>query len=144
MGRNANHDSRHFCRRAPSICGRTGSRVVAESLLTQREAATLAGCSKDTIIRARRAGRFPHACLRGQAWMVPVDDLVAVGMYDPEQRTVPVERSGATEWDASGEVELVRALARIAALEDIVARQDEELRFLRELMASGVGRTGSR
>jgi hypothetical protein len=139
MGRRTNHDVRRT-----RICSRGRSRVVAESLLTQREAATLAGCSKDTIIRARRAGRFPHACLRGQAWMVPVDDLVAVGMYDPEQRTVRVEGSGATEWDGSGEVELVRALARIAALEDIVARQDEELRFLRDLMASGVGRTGSR
>jgi hypothetical protein len=77
--------------------------------------------------------------------MVPLDDMVAAGLYDPERApAVPVGRSGSDEGDGSGDVELVRALARIAALEDIVARQDEELRFLRDLMARGIGRTGSR
>ena len=133
------HDRNH--RRAPSGSQRARACVVVESLLTQREAATLAGCSKDTIIRARRAGRFPHACLRGQAWMVPIDDLVAVGLYDPEKE---VPTHGGAPSSGDGDVELVRALSRVAALEDIVARQDDELRFLRELTVNRIVRSEPR
>src|ERR1039458_9208956 len=62
-------------------CG--GDLVVADAFVTQREAAELAGCSKDTIIRARRSSHFPHARLRGHAWTLPIDDLIAAGLYDP-------------------------------------------------------------
>jgi hypothetical protein len=37
-------------------------------------------------------------------------------------------------------MELARAQARIAALEDLVARQDDELAFLRQLTVDTLGR----
>lgn len=126
------------------VC-RSGRRVlmVGESFVTQRVAAELADCSKDTIIRARRAGRFPHATLRSGAWMIPVDDLIAAGLYDPvapSGGTPPTTRDGDT---AGTVVELARALTRVAALEEVVVRQDEELRFLRQLMTESVGKAGA-
>jgi excisionase family DNA binding protein len=112
-----------------------------ERFVTQREAAGLVGCSKDTIVRARRAGRLPHASLDGHTWTVPVDDLVAAGLYDEavEDRAAP--RSPRTDADAKPvSMELARAQTRIAALEELVARQDDELRFLRQLTVDSVGR----
>jgi excisionase family DNA binding protein len=119
--------------------------VVADGFVTQREAAELAGCSKDTIVRARRAGHFPHARLRGQAWTLPIDDLIAAGLYDPIRGTVSTAAPTPEGVDASAvTVELARALARVAALEDVLARQDDELRFLRQLTADSFAKTGSR
>jgi hypothetical protein len=105
---------------------------VNDRALSQVEAAKLAGCSRDTIVRARRAGRFPNARLDQGRWTIPSGDLVAAGLYrpaDPNQAsTVPDDR--AEQPDASA-VELARAEARIDGLEALVARQDDELRFLR-------------
>jgi hypothetical protein len=123
--------------------------VVADSFVTQREAAELAGCSKDSIVRARASGRFPHARLRDHAWTLPVDDLIAAGLYDP---------IGDSEGDSEGDtvatpdgaeatpvtVDLACALARVTALEDVVSRQDDELRFLRQLTADSLAKTGAR
>jgi hypothetical protein len=116
----------------------TGERAVNERLVSQTEAARLAGCSRDTIVRARRSGRFPNARLVDHQWSIPTEDLIASGLYHPVGRSDdPVLSSpsegetpppGATEPAA---VELARAQARVAALEDVVARQDDELRFLR-------------
>ena len=115
----------------------------AGRLVDQRQAATLAGCSRDTIVRARRAGRLPHSRLYGQRWLVAVDDLAAAGLLRPE----------GTHGDASygagagqgGEVpaaavELARAEARLGALQDLLARQDDELAFLRQLAADHLKR----
>jgi excisionase family DNA binding protein len=101
-------------------------------LLTQQEAAEMAGCSKDTIVRARQAGRLPHARLSEHRWMIPIDDLVESGLYDPDRHSgdAPLD-AGPDAGDV--EVELARALARVSALEEIVARQDSELAFLRQL-----------
>ena len=71
---------------APSLTRRHLGRrraAVTERLLSQEEAARLAGCSKDTIVRARRSGRFPNARLRDRRWAIPTDDLVAAGLYHP-------------------------------------------------------------
>ena len=109
----------------------------------QQEAARLSGCSKDTIARARQAGRLPHARLRDRRWVIPVDDLVAAGLYAPEQDTAGFVSDVDPDDDAvspvSPPVVLARALARVAALEDLVARQDEELRFLRKLALDTLG-----
>ena len=51
------------------------------------EAARLAGCSRDTIVRARRSGRFPNARLDNGRWMIPFDDLVVAGLYQPPEQT---------------------------------------------------------
>ncbi len=120
-----------------------GDLAVTERFVSQQEAARLAGCSKDTIVRARRSGRLPHARLREHRWAVPVDDLVAAGLYQPagpEAGAVPLLAGEGAE---SASVELARALARVAALEDIVARQDDELRFLRQLTVETLGKRGA-
>jgi hypothetical protein len=118
-----------------------GNPTVTERFVSQQEAARLAGCSKDTIVRARRSGRFPHARLREHQWAVPVDDLVAAGLFQPagqDTDAVPLLPAGEAAQPVS--VELARALARVAALEDVVARQDDELRFLRQLTTETLGK----
>ena len=90
-----------------------GISVVNAQSLTQQEAARLAGCSKDTIARARRAGRLPHARLIHGRWMIPADDLVAAGLFPNEVRertheSQPERREGLVD------IDLARAQARIA------------------------------
>ncbi len=116
--------------------------------VTQREAADLARCSKDTIVRTRQAGRLPHARLDGHTWMIPVADLVVAGLYNPATGATPATPTPApAEPESQGAVpasmELARAQARIAALEDLVARQDDELRFLRQLATDTLARKAS-
>ena len=113
-----------------------------DRFVTQRQAGELCGCSKDTIIRARLAGRLPNAQLDGQTWTVPVGDLVAAGLYDSDAN-VPPDAGRPPRPDTAAPTEataLARAEARIAALEDLVARQDDELAFLRQLTADTLGR----
>ena len=116
---------------------------VSGGYVDQQEAARLSGCSKDTIARARQAGRLPHARLRDRRWVIPLDDLVAAGLCAPEQDTTRLASDEDPD-DAAGSpgspsVELARALARVGALEDLVARQDDELRFLRRLALDTLG-----
>jgi hypothetical protein len=116
---------------------------VSERLVSQQDAARLAGCSKDTIVRARRNGRFPHARLRDHRWAIPLDDLLAAGLYRPVDpdgpAPLPEEPGEPTEPIA---VELVRALAKVAALEDLVGRQDDQLAFLRQLTVETLAKWG--
>jgi excisionase family DNA binding protein len=131
---------------APSLTIRhLRRRRVTERLLSQDEAARLAGCSKDTIVRARRNGRFPNARLRDRRWAIPIDDLAEAGMYQPEghQTTAVAEPKTAEEAAEPGVVELARALARVAALEDLVARQDDQLAFLRQLTVDTLAKRGA-
>jgi len=119
-----------------------------DRFVTQREAADLARCSKDTIVRTRQAGRLPHARLDGHTWMIPIADLVVAGLYDPAAGAMPDTPARARdEPEHPGAVpssmELARAQARIAALEDLVARQDEELRFLRQLATDTLSKKAS-
>lgn len=106
-----------------------------DRLLSQLEAARLAGCSRDTIARARRAGRLPDARLQDGHWVIPLADLVAAGLYRPAQPGVVLTPEAAAD-DPPAEIEhpalqLARAETRVAGLEALVARQDDELRFLR-------------
>jgi hypothetical protein len=106
---------------------------MTERTLGQVQAAKLVGCSRDTISRARRAGRFPGARLEEGRWTIPVDDLLAAGLLES---SAVVDHAGASSpaqpnAPAAAVVELARAEARIAGLEALVARQDDELRFLR-------------
>lgn len=117
---------------------------MTERLVSQQEAARLAGCSKDTIVRARRNGRFPHARLRDHRWAIPTDDLLAAGMYrsvNQDDVASPSEQVGEPVEPIA--VELARALARVAALEDLVARQDDQLAFLRQLTVETLGKRGA-
>jgi len=116
----------------------------SERLVSQRQAAELVGCSKDTIIRARLARRFPRAHLDGHTWLVPVGDLIAAGLYDPAAEETGAPRPACDKRPAQPvSMELARAQARIAALEELVARQDDELRFLRQLTRDTLGRRAS-
>jgi excisionase family DNA binding protein len=122
----------------------TAGTAVSVPLLGQQQAAALAGCSKDTIARARRAGRFPHARLAGGRWSIPADDLAAAGFAPPD--VVPDSQEpplAARPEDGPVDLPLARAEARIAALEDLVARQDAELAFLRQLAADTVAKKAS-
>ena len=115
----------------------------AGRLVDQRQAASLAGCSRDTIVRARRAGRLPHSRLYGQRWLIAVDDLAAAGLLRPEGTdgdAGPEAGAGHAGEGPSAAVELARAEARLGALEDLLARQDDELAFLRRLAAENLRR----
>ncbi|MGH9104193.1 MAG: helix-turn-helix domain-containing protein [Acidimicrobiales bacterium] len=117
---------------------------MSERLVSQQDAARLAGCSKDTIVRARRSGRFPHARLRNHSWAIPLDDLLAAGLYRPtDPEAVARKPDDEEEPPEPIAVELVRALARVAALEDLVARQDDQLAFLRQLTAETLTKKGA-
>ena len=106
-----------------------------DRLLSQLEAARLAGCSRDTIARARRAGRLPDARLQDGHWVIPLTNLMAAGLYHPAQPGDALTPEAPAD-DPPAEIEhptlqLARAETRIAGLEALVARQDDELRFLR-------------
>lgn len=115
-------------------------RSSAGRLLTQQQAATLAGCSRDTIARARRTGRFPHARLVEGRWMIPADDLDDAGFVTHPAADVDVSDEDDQTMEVPVDLLLTRAEARIAALEDVVARQDAELTFLRRLAADTVAK----
>jgi hypothetical protein len=96
--------------------------------------------SKDSIIRARRAGRLAGARLAEGRWLIPAEALVAAGL-EPTDEPETHPRHGNLAIEDAAEtrtVERARAEARIAALEDLVARQDDQLRFLRQLLADAV------
>jgi len=118
-------------------------RRVTGRLLSQEEAARLAGCSKDTIVRARRSGRFPNARLRERRWAIPTDDLIDAGLYHPLDIAAPVDSIETDQATEPAAVQLARALARVAALEDLVARQDDELAFLRQLAVDTLTKRGA-
>lgn len=118
--------------------------AASERLVSQRQAAELVGCSKDTIIRARLARRFPRARLDGHTWLVPVGDLIAAGLYDSAAEEAGAPRPARDQTPGQpASMELARAQARIAAFEELVARQDDELRFLRQLTTDTLGRRAS-
>lgn len=119
---------------APSAPGR---------LVDQQEAAALAGCSKDTIIRARRAGRLPHSRLYRRRWLIAVDDLAVADLLPADHAGAEATMAGGVAGDPStAVVELARAEAQLSALHDLLARQDDELRFLRQLAADQLRRAG--
>lgn len=126
--------------------GTGGFRRAAGGLVTQQQAAALAGCSKDTVARARRSGRLSHARLIGGRWMIPLDDLATAGLAQPDGIGSATEAREIGDDAGRGgpvELELARAQARIGALEDLLARQDDELAFLRQLAADTLARKAS-
>lgn len=112
-----------------------------ERFVSQREAARLCGVSKDSIIRARRAGRLPGARRVGTEWQIAIDDLAAAGLLRPAAERPDRTDTGGADL-AEARIELTRAQERVSALEDLVARQDEELRFLRRLAADALSGRG--
>ncbi len=71
---------------------------------TPAEAAALCGVSIDTVRRYRKAGRFPR-CVRvgdgaNAAWRIPLEDLVAAGLYDPGAPAGPTPAATAADLPA--------------------------------------------
>lgn len=132
----------------PGRGGRGGLRV-GERYLTQVEAARAAGVSRDTIIRARRAGRLAGCRLVDGRWLVPASSLAVSGLGPglgpgPVGEPEPVGMTPDPEPEEGVGAELAAAQARIDALTELVGRQDEELRFLRQLLADAVAKRGAR
>jgi len=118
---------------------------VGERYLTQVEAARAAGVSRDTIIRARRAGRLAGCRLVDGRWLVPASSLAASGLGPGlVGEREPVCMTPDPEPEEGVAAELAAAQARISALTELVGRQDEELRFLRQLLADAVAKRGAR
>lgn len=112
--------------------------TVGERYLTQIEAARRAGVSKDCIIRARRAGRLPGSQLVDGRWMIPGDALTAAGLT-PTDTPDQVSPEDISLGDDDGlAVELAAAQTQVAALRELVDRQDDELKFLRQLLADAL------
>ena len=123
--------------------GRPGGLRVGERYLTQVEAARAAGVSRDTIIRARRAGRLAGCRMVAGRWLVPASSLAASGLGPGPRLDAPgpeVSGRAEPEPDDGAGAELAAAQARISAFAELVARQDDELRFLRQLLADSVAK----
>ena len=112
--------------------------TVGERYLTQTEAARRAGVSKDSIIRARRGGRLPGARLVDGRWIIPAEALRAAGLTPVDTPDQAAAEDARPQGDALAPVELAAAQAQIAALRELLARQDDELKFLRHLLTDGL------
>jgi hypothetical protein len=119
--------------------------TVGERYVSQVEAARLAGISKDSVIRARRAGRLAGCRLVEGRWLVPVSALAAGGFGSADTEPSTAETGTAPEGNSAAlAAQLAAAQGRLAALGELVARQDDELRFLRQLLAEAVVKRGDR
>ena len=138
---NAQSSTGRRCRGGPG--GIRGLRM-GERYLTQVQAARAAGVSRDTIIRARRAGRLAGCRMVDGRWLVPATSLAASGLGPAPAVDGANDAVVPSEPDESVGTELAAAHGRISALTELVARQDEELRFLRQLLADSVAKRGPR
>lgn len=116
--------------------------------LGRTEAAEACAVSIDTIKRRLRAGAFPHARQVGldRSWVIPVRDLVDAGLLPasslalpatikpPARATVEPHSPGAPATPASAQ--FAEALAEIRGLRAELARAQDEISFLREIVAS--------
>jgi hypothetical protein len=132
-------------RRCRTGRGRAEGLRMGERYLTQVQAARAAGVSRDTIIRARRAGRLAGCRLVDGRWLIPASSLAASGLNPgPGDQGDAISSQAGPEPEDGKEVELAGTQARIAALTEVVGRQDDELRFLRQLLAEAVAKRGAR
>jgi hypothetical protein len=74
--------------------------TVGERYVSQVEAARLAGISKDSVIRARRAGRLAGCRLVEGRWLVPVSALAAGGFGSADTEPSTAETGTAPEGTA--------------------------------------------
>lgn len=70
--------------------------------LSVAAAARATGAARTTIQRALKEGRLPHAVQDGNAWSIPIEDLLAAGFTLQHQgRSVNQERPAAPAADAA-------------------------------------------
>lgn len=116
--------------------------MAGSPFLTRKEAAAACGCSENTLRRDQREGKLPNARQNDDgATLYAVSDLVAIGRLDPLAATGPVQqvvgydRTGSEL--AAARQELAAARARIADQVSWIARVEDEVAFLRSLLAKG-------
>lgn len=116
--------------------------MAGSPFLTRKEAAAACGCSENTLRRDQREGKLPNARQNDDgATLYAVSDLVAIGRLDPLAATGPVQqvvgydRTGSEL--AAARQELAAARARIADQASWIARVEDEVAFLRSLLAKG-------
>jgi hypothetical protein len=107
--------------------------------MSRKQAAALCGCHVDSIRRAEKADRLPNTRRDAEGTtQIAVADLVAAGMLDPLAATADVAeiagRSRAERDLVAARQELAVATARIEALTDRLARNDDEIAFLRTML----------
>jgi hypothetical protein len=114
--------------------------------LSRTDAANVCDVSIDTIKRRIRAGAFPNAHQVGldRSWVIPVRDLVDAGLLSASALTLPsatesaaraaVEspRQGITPTPATAQ--LAEALAETRGLRIALARAEDEIAFLRDIV----------
>lgn len=111
------------------------------------EAAAACDVSIDTIKRRLKAGAFPHARQVGldRTWAIPVRDLVDAGLLPASALALPAtakvaSRSAIESRDSSSSstptsAQLAEALAEIRGLRAELDRAQDEIAFLRHLVA---------
>ncbi len=114
--------------------------------LSRTDAANVCNVSIDTIKRRIRAGAFPNAHQVGldRSWVIPVRDLVDAGLLPASALALPA----VTPWPAHAAVEspsqvitptpatvqLAEALAETRGLRIALARAEDEIAFLRDIV----------
>ena len=117
--------------------------------LGRLEAADACHVSVDTIKRRLKAGAFPHAHQVGldRSWLIPVRDLVDAGLLPASALALPaatktparvaVEPPSPCSPAGPGSPQLAEALAENRGLRAELARAQDEIAFLRQLVAGG-------
>lgn len=121
------------------------SRTGARTAVGRAQAAALCGVSVDTIKRRLRDGWFPNAWRSGadQRWAIPLRDLIAAGLLasDALDSTEPAEATGVTVSSSdpgpAGDPRLGEVVAENRGLRTALARAEDEIAFLRQLLTGG-------
>lgn len=115
--------------------------------LGRLEAAEACDVSIDTIKRRLKAGAFPHARQVGldRSWVIPVRDLVDAGLLPASALALPAAPKTPTRAAVQphspltpsipASAQLAEALAEIRGLRAELDRAQDEIAFLRQLVA---------
>ena len=106
-------------------------------VVTLAEGARLCGCSINTLKRRNTTGRLPNAHQDlsdgHRPWLVPIADLVAAGLLDPDEVKRVSVLAATTE---SREADIVALRNRVAVLTAELAARQDDIAFLRTLVAA--------
>lgn len=114
--------------------------VTAE--LSRVDAARACAISVDTIKRRQKAGSFPNARQVGldRSWVIPVRDLVDAGLLPAAALALPaqpghLDAPALRSTTSTASAHIAEALAEIRGLRAELARAQDEIAFLRQLVA---------
>ena len=121
----------------------------ARTAVSRTQAAELCGVSIDTIKRRLRDGWFPNAWRSGvdRRWSIPLRDLIAAGLLSPDALDAPQPESTDLAHShvtaavgiggSAGEVSVGEVVAENRGLRTALARAEDEIAFLRQLLTGG-------